>query len=39
MESGGKESRWNTLRALRVMKRYIEYTGLDLVYDDLLNFK
>lgn len=36
LERAGKESRINTLRVLRVMKKYIEFTGLDLVYSDLL---
>lgn len=36
MERAGTESRWNTLRALRVMKKYIENTGFDLVYKDLM---
>lgn len=35
MEKAGRESRWNTLRALRVMKKYIEFTSLDLIYNDL----
>jgi len=38
MEKAGKESRMNTLRVLRVMKRYLEFTGKDLVYRDLLVF-
>ena len=37
MEKAGKESRINTLRALRIMKRYLGNTGFDLVYDDLFN--
>ena len=36
MEKAGTESRWNTLRALRIMKKYLEFTALDLVYTDLL---
>jgi len=39
MEKAGKESRINTLRVLRVMKRYLEFTGMDLVYNDLLIFE
>ena len=37
MEKAGKESRINTLRALRIMKKYIGFTGLDLVYHDLFS--
>ncbi len=36
LEKAGQESRMNTLRVLRVMKRYLEFTGMDLVYDDLM---
>ncbi|MDF1698425.1 MAG: hypothetical protein P1U56_21420 [Saprospiraceae bacterium] len=37
MDKAGKESRINTMRALRIMKKYLGYTGLDLIYNDLID--